>query len=152
MGVLKCTVCKQVVLFAFEEFYSIGFVFSGRLSKDFTFIHLLLCEINMGCCKDTFKFVMLIMNIIMMAVGGFLLYCGIMLMTSNQGTLFEMNSKPVIITLSAGAFTILGSLFGIFGAYSEKKRMSWSVSSIHLDCVDHSSYYDCSFACWKEAC
>jgi len=64
---------------------------------------------------------MLIMNIIMMAVGGFLLYCGIMLMTSNQGTLFEMNSKPVIITLSAGAFTILGSLFGIFGAYSEKK-------------------------------
>jgi len=75
----------------------------------------------MGCCKDTFKFVMLIMNIIMMAVGGFLLYCGIMLMTSNQGTLFEMNSKPVIITLSAGAFTILGSLFGIFGAYSEKK-------------------------------
>jgi len=75
----------------------------------------------MECFKKTVRVILGMINGIMLILGGFLLFCSIMLMYSNGGTILEVNSKPVIIMLSTASITILGSLLGICGAYTEKK-------------------------------
>jgi len=72
-------------------------------------------------CRKGFRLLLALLNVILLVLGGFLLYCVLMFMNTNGGSITVVNLKPVVVMLATAAITILGALLGICGAFTEKK-------------------------------
>jgi len=75
----------------------------------------------MGWCKNGLKCILALINVVILLLGAFLLFCGFMMMNTNGGMISMVNIKPVVVMFSTAAITIAGSILGICGAFTEKK-------------------------------